>query len=176
MHAGRSGVLTFNGLRPRTPAKRRPSRPRDTYRSRVYAAEVEVLGCPGPKPDLPELTDVVAFVREVELHPWWQSGPVLKRRPVRVTSGSGARRAMADSRDGRIIMPRWSRSRPVVIHELAHLLTPEDRAGHGTEWIDLYLTGLRDVLGGDLAVDLAKALSARNVPGVKLPGYYSSGS
>lgn len=149
------------------------SRPRDSYRSKVYAAESAVYGapCDGMVPDLPELSEVVTFVREVGASEWWP-----RIWLPRVTDGRGSRRPRAFPGQSRISMPRFARTRCMVIHEMAHLIQPRHEASHGQAWVKLYLTGLRDVIGGDTARRLSIEFARRNVPGAGLPGTYSNGS
>lgn len=56
----------------------------------------------------------------------------------RVTDGRRARAAMA-RHDGTIRLPKWSRNRPVILHELAHHLRPKDTAAHGPEFCRTFL-------------------------------------
>jgi len=130
------------------------TRQRDTQRSKLYAAERAV---PGFETDdrLETVADLEAYVSDICNSKWFRAHwPRIKR--IAVHDGRRHRRAVAyDSRGGgywgdmvnTISMPRWSRSRMIVLHEIAHLCVPWMRAAHGWEFADAYLRLVRHFLG-----------------------------
>jgi len=74
--------------------------------------------------------------------------------PPRVEDGRGRRHA-AGSRDV-IKLPRWARTRPVVLHECAHGLATD---GHGPDFVRAYVELLVEFAGSDRAM-LEASLSA----------------
>lgn len=139
------------------------SRERDTQRSKVYAAEREAFGYTfyaSTKPGVP-LSTCETFIRKVE-----SSAYVLRKYPkgrfspphVNVHSGAGNRRATANYRE--IKLPLWSRTKPVMLHELAHVYTPKG-PWHGWEFCATYLDLVRHFLG-KAEHDLLKAAFKKN--------------
>jgi putative metallohydrolase (TIGR04338 family) len=63
-------------------------------------------------------------------------------RTFEVRPGYGHRRATAD-RNGVLQMPRWSRTQLIVLHEMAHCLTPVSYAAHGPEYAGVFLSLVR---------------------------------
>jgi hypothetical protein len=101
--------------------------PRDTQRARLYRAEDEVA----VGRSLPTLERLQAYVEEVRAAAWFVAR--WGERSFEVRPGFGHRHATAD-RDGRLQLPRWSRTELVVLHEMAHPLTPAGYAPHGPEF------------------------------------------
>jgi putative metallohydrolase (TIGR04338 family) len=142
------------------------SRPRDTYRQRVYDAEDAAFRDYGV--DLPELRDVRTYVARVREHPDVQASYARARRAVAVRDGRGRRRAGGSPERG-ISMPCWSRKRWVVLHELAHVFAdpPQQQAWHGEDFVATYVDLVDTMLGEDAARRLVEELNARNVPWTK---------
>ena len=94
-------------------------RPRDSQRKKVYDAERKAFA--GAEVDLPEVVDVERYIHHVcGLGRVKESFPELAWRHI--TVGDGRRRRAAGG-DGRgIYMPRWSRKRWIVLHELGHTI------------------------------------------------------
>lgn len=121
------------------------SAPRDTQRSKVYAAENVVY----PKsPEGLTVAEVQEFVTKVVRSSWWAD-----RYPtglVAVNDGRGRRSACAIGRV-EISIPRWARSRHVVLHELAHIamtrLHGSRVADHGWEFCSAELALVRRFIG-----------------------------
>ena len=77
--------------------------------------------------------------------------------PPRVEDGRGRRHA-AGSREV-IKLPRWARTRPVVLHECAHGLSMD---GHGPDFVRAYVELLVEFLDADRD-DLERSLAAATV-------------
>lgn len=136
---------------------------RDSQRSRVYAAENAAFrGHPEANEPLPAVEDIERFIRHV-----WSLKRVQGTFPKAVVQWrlgqpavrDGRRRRHACGAMGFISMPRWSRVKWVVLHELAHTISRRTDcyiAGHGWEYAATYLTLVRLVLGVE-AHNLLKA-------------------
>jgi len=116
---------------------------RDTQRSKVYQWENLAFDKPahtGVEPEL-ELRDIKKIVTKVA------RDYGLSHRKVRVLDGRGRRSAAYSSGERAIKMPRWSRTRFIVLHELAHwivkVLWPMKAAAHGREFVGIYMELLR---------------------------------
>lgn len=132
----------------RTTAIRAAPRPRDQQRARLYRWEAAHV--------LPldrELLPLAACEALVERVFRWAEGAAAERpgwRPPRVEDGRGRRHACG-SREA-IKLPRWARSRPVVLHECAHGLS-DDR--HGPRFVARYVELLVTFLGFERTALLA---------------------
>lgn len=114
-------------------------RGRDNQRSRVYAWERAAS----------KTAQLEMYMGEMELAdaiewatPIWRSergrvGLAKVKAPTIERPHWGQRRALAHS-DHRITLPRWARNRWVVLHELAHRLTPYDEA-HGPRFVGVLI-------------------------------------
>lgn len=145
-------LVLYLGLPARgTPARRRvtrrgakPKRPRDFQRARVYRWEAaHVLVQPGAAEPLP-LEGCRALVETV--FRWAERPPAgaLAWAPPLVTDGRGRRHA-SGSREA-IKLPRWARTRGIVLHECAHGLA---RDLHGPEFVAVYVDLLAAFAGLD---------------------------
>jgi len=67
-------------------------------------------------------------------------------RSFEVRPGFGHRRATADE-NGVLQMPKWARSELVLLHEVAHCLTPPTFASHGPEYAGVLLALARRSMG-----------------------------
>jgi hypothetical protein len=123
---------------------KRPAAPRDAQRSRVYRWEAEhVLPHDG------EILTLDACARLVEAAFCWAEGDaamVAGWRPPAVTDGRGRRHACG-SREV-IKLPRWARTRPIVLHECAHGLADDK---HGPRFVARYVALLERFMGLDRA-------------------------
>lgn len=105
---------------------------RDTQRQRVYDAERKV---PASPIGTGSMNEIVAFVEKVVGSAWWQ-----RRSRVRtVICKDGRGRVNACAYGNTIKIPRWGRSKMVVLHELAHVLNDSGGAPHGREFAAAYL-------------------------------------
>ena len=149
-------------LRPGLPApavgrqakRTRRARPRDFQRTRVYRWEADHVF---PRVEAEPLS-LAACRGLVEAAYLWAEAPAPGapwRGPPEVTDGRGRRHACG-SRDV-IKLPRWARTRAVVLHECAHGLAPDL---HGPGFVAAYVALLARFAGldeGDLRARLAGA-------------------
>lgn len=140
--------------------------PIDAQRSAVYRAEDRVA-CGRAFVSLGATQD---FVERVTGSPYWQRRPAAPRI-VQVTDGRGRRHACAAAAwfGGELRLPRWVRNPLIVLHELAHLLTPSRCAAHGAEFLADYLALVERFLDPQRAIELAVALRAERVRDVQGP-------
>ena len=117
-------------------------RPRDRQRTRVYRwetiAQKETAASANAYPDFAELPAIQAWV-----HPIWRAergryGLAKAPAPTIERPHWGQHRALAYVERGRITLPRWARTPWLVLHELAHHLTPADEA-HGSRFVGVLI-------------------------------------
>ncbi len=122
------------------------TRPRDNQRSRLYSAE----GISGRH--LPTVTLMQSYVDEVLSSRWFVAR--WGKRRIEVRDGRARRSACAV---GNVIkMPTGMRHESVVLHEVAHVLTPFKYAAHGPEFAGVLLT----LVGHEMGPDAHNALRA----------------
>lgn len=139
-------------------------RPRDNQRSRLYASEWECFGW--PKMEFDDIDELSEYVWKVLSNHWVQQKYELARKMVngevklKISNGSGQRRALARRTDDLmwISFPRKTRARHIVLHELAHILTPMEFAGHGREFARTYLSLVRIIMGVEKEKQLKAAM------------------
>lgn len=116
-------------------------RTRDNQRSRVYtweeAACSALMGRSIHDPEFTKLEQCEAFALPVWRKERGRVGLAGKVAPSVDGPSWGQTRALAHS-DHRITLPRWARSRWVILHELAHRLTPRDEA-HGPRFVGVLM-------------------------------------
>ncbi|MEM7167617.1 MAG: hypothetical protein AAF581_19345 [Planctomycetota bacterium] len=119
------------------------SQPRDQQRARLYDAEEGV----DAGRVFVSLDDTQAFVDSITTSAFWERIPNAPR-VIRVRDGRGRRHACAaDAWFGaELRLPRWSRNQLIVLHELAHTITPSHCASHGPEFAGAYLHLVRRFL------------------------------
>lgn len=114
---------------------------RDNQRSKVYAWERKVVATFGgssiDKPDFDQLQECEAFANPIWRKERGRLGLARMRAPVIERPAWGQRRALAHH-DHRVTLPRWARSKWVILHELAHRLTPDDEA-HGPRFVGVLI-------------------------------------
>jgi len=107
-------------------------RTRDQQRSKVYAWERTCVGRLGNASiyaaEFSTLEECAAFASGVWRKERGRFGIARKVAPAIERPHRGQRRAYAHA-DHRITLPRWARSRWVILHELAHHLTPGEQHG-----------------------------------------------
>ncbi len=131
---------------------------RDTQRSKVYAWEAvavrELAHSSLYDAEFETLEQCIEFAQPIWRKERGRLGLARQRAPSIERPHRGQRRALAHA-DHRITLPRWARSRWVILHELAHRLTPGDEA-HGprfvgvlmglvSRWLDYDATQLMDL-------------------------------
>ena len=134
--------------------RRKPKRPPDFQRSRVYRWEAEhVLPHCGGKLSLEDCRRVIAAA-----YAWYEApSPGSAWMPPRLTDGRGRRHACG-SREV-IKLPRWARTPAIVLHECAHGMA-DDR--HGPGFMAVYVALLERFAGFD-ATQLRASLAAARV-------------
>lgn len=132
------------------------SRARDSQRQRVYDAE-KFLQDVGPR--METVAEIQAYVDHLLSSAWFRRRwPRVARKGIEVRDGRGRRRAVAETIWGvnLIRMPAWSRSKAVILHEVAHHCTDEahglrDVAAHGWQFagtlLELVTHEMDDVYG-----------------------------
>lgn len=140
---------------------------RDTQRSKVYAAErdhslISVIRIEDVK-DIRRF--VMSVMRRKEMKPWRHAFSGSK---LRITDGRGRRKATAygcfqTSYRITITLPRWARSMMVVLHELAHALTPGRYPTHGMEYCTNYLYLIKHVMGIEAYEEMIKCFTVHGV-------------
>ena len=139
------------------------AQPRDTQRQKVYDSENAAFD--KRKSEGMTVAEAQAFIDKC------CSSAVLRRRYPRagieftVTDGRGRRRACFTPWPyNELRMPRWSRSRWVLLHELAHALTfSRKQAWHSWEFCECYLYLVRVFLGRGQEELLKREFKARRV-------------
>lgn len=106
---------------------------------RIYRAEDQTEMRMPPEPMM-SLEEVLDFVRHITSKEWWLRRSLYP--VVRIRDGRGDDRALTYVGDGIMNLPKWSRKRPVIVHELTHILTNYERPHHGVEFaanlLDMY--------------------------------------
>lgn len=108
----------------------------DQQRATLYRAEDGV----DSGRSFADLDAVQEFVDQVTSSAYWERIPGAPQVVV-VRDGRGRRHACANETwfGAELRLPRWSRSARVVLHELAHTITPRGAAGHGPEFAACYV-------------------------------------
>ena len=130
--------------------------PRDNQRARIYLAEGELDA--GRR--LPTVDRMQAWVDGLAATDWFVAR--WGDRAFEVRPGFGHRRATADQ-NGILQMPKWARSELVLLHEVAHCLTPVDVASHGPEYAGVLLALVRRGMGPGPAQLLEDAFGRERV-------------
>ena len=131
-------------------------RPRDSQRARLYRAEGEVDS--GRR--LPSVARMQAYVDALVAADWFLAR--WGERTLEVRPGFGHRRATADQ-NGVLQMPKWARSELVLLHEVAHCLTPVDVAAHGPEYAGVLLALARRAMSPATGQRLEDAFTRERV-------------
>lgn len=133
------------------------TRPRDSRRQRLYdsqehgdysATAIRLLGPGGDKvPSTGSVTieAVQAYVDHVTSAAWfqrrWGRRHITARHKVYGSATGGG---------STITMPPWSRNEMIILHEIAHCLTPSRYAPHGPEFAGVFLTLVRHAAGAEV--------------------------
>jgi len=131
-------------------------RPRDSQRARLYRAE----GTVDPGQKLPTVERMQAWVDGLLATDWFVAR--WGARAFEVRPGFGHRRATADQ-NGVLQMPKWARTELVLLHEIAHCLTPWTLASHGPEYAGVLLALTRRGMGPGPAQLLEDAFARERV-------------
>lgn len=116
-------------------------RPRDMQKERVYRAERSL---PSHDRQLGDgsMATCKTFIDGVTRSPWWTKR--CRVTAVRIRDGRGT--TIARGGWGSVNLPRWARTRLVILHELAHVLTTnttDETAWHGPEFAANFLALVR---------------------------------
>lgn len=168
--SGDAGPADLAALLPRV-TRKTSSRPRDSQRSKLYRAE-EILGTIKPSyPDgfvlsqakggtnnrWPSIEEAQTYVDSLVRARWFQS----RWGQVVITVGkktNGAATGTRHSRwSGTIQLPPWGRSEQVILHEVAHVLTPPGHAWHGPQYAAIMLTLVEHRIGKEAAKALRQS-------------------
>ena len=136
--------------------ERPPVAPRDSQRARLYRAEGEV----DPGRRLPTVPLMQAYVEDLVGVDWFEAR--WGSRAFEVRPGHGHRRATADEH-GVLQMPRWARTELVLLHEVAHCLTPGGGPPHGPEYAGILVCLVRRRMGLGTAQTLEDAFVRQRV-------------
>jgi len=122
--------------------------PRDSQRAKVYRGENEYKTAFG-RQYIDDVLQIQKWVDHIIESAWW-----IQRFPdvvvVEVKDGRGRRRAYGEhigGGNGVIALPRASRCRMTILHELAHTVVPEDQPWHGSEFVQHYLALVDEWMG-----------------------------
>lgn len=146
---------------------------RDSQRSKVYKAERELPEF-HEAPHFPHIESVKSYVLRVQNHPALikKYGEFLSPH---IHVGDGRARRSAGGNAQGIWMPKWSRKKIVILHELAHVIssrkyrvrwvgtTADKIAGHGWQFCEVYLDLVRAMLGNANAEALKASFKKNKV-------------
>ena len=137
--------------------------PRDSQCGRLYQAEGEVKAV--MRDVFPNVGQIQAFVDEILRSHWLQSHFGTRMlAPITVLNGHGQRDATAHHFMSEIRMPRGTRSKFIVLHEVAHILTDrlygqDVTEAHGPQFATLELMVVGHFLGKEDVLDLLAAFA-----------------
>lgn len=151
---------------------------RDSQRSKLYKAEGQVKNLKA-RERLETVPEMQTWVDQIVGSQWWLNyrvpavDPTIRQyvgiqdygppqhRTIRVDDGRGRRCAHGYSH-GVIALPRWCRTRMMVLHEVAHTIQMEEPA-HGRHYARIYLDLFRRWLGKAAYLELKAAFKAGRV-------------
>ena len=132
--------------------------PRDSQRSRVYEAERKVYVVGG----VMTLAECQQWVDGIVSWAWW--APRSRITKVGVRSGRGSTAwAKKEGFLPIIVLPPRQRCKWIILHELAHHMTPSHNASHGPEFCANYVALTRQFLGKEQGDALKVAFRAMKV-------------
>lgn len=144
---------------------------RDVYRSKVYRAE-RVAFADQPLVKRSHERAAARLHEVCETNAAWRAAAGERAdRPVTVNFATG-HTSWARSMDWTIALSRGHVCQDwVILHELAHLPTPNAFPAHGREFTSLYIAIVRDEYGDQIADRLTIALVEAGCPVRRDPGY-----
>lgn len=148
----------------RVPSKTYGRRPRDVQKHRLYAAEHQVFKEDAHIMEWEELQDYVREVlNEKRIRARFPVSVLITegKTKLSVRQGRGSRRAYAvftSSDECCITFPVRFRRKWVVLHELSHILAPQDAQSHGREFCRVYLYVVRCMMGINKEKELKAAM------------------
>lgn len=129
------------------------SRARDSQRQRLYTAENVAFPGGGPAKGLRTIPECQAFVDKVLGSAWAQRR--YGRRAIYVDHK--AKGGHYSPGDRTMSLGMWARTQRVILHEIAHELTPRECAWHGQEFAATHLALVRQFIGQEDADRLRAA-------------------
>ena len=158
------------------------TRPRDHQRSKLYRAEgvleeqwVTIILDDGPpheggtvrihRREWTTVPQVQAFVDRVVGSAWWKKRSSIRRIVVKDGRGSSWARASRSDWFGvpEVSIPKWARSRRVVLHELSHHLTPWEAEAHGAQFASNLIDLVRRFMSAEDADRLVESFRVAKV-------------
>ena len=146
------------------------ARPRDSQRSKVYAAELESGGAAmqNPPARLKTVYRCQAWVDEITNSRWWQFRSGVAKVKVFDGRGTTCARGGYFGNHGKkngwgVNLPKWARSEMVILHELAHILTPVNEPWHGRRFCRNYLALVGRWMSRDSAIKLRACFKKHRV-------------
>jgi putative metallohydrolase (TIGR04338 family) len=144
--------------------------PRDSQRSRIYRAEVKAFyGSRAKGMRFDSLDGLQRFLERAVADPWFKTHFGALSR-IEIRDGRGTRHASSayepDTRRCVFSFPRWARTKPVVLHELAHAASFRRYglvAAHGPEFAAVFLELVERHLGRAARERLRRAFVLQNV-------------
>lgn len=141
---------------------------RDSQRSKVYKSE---NATPMRNETPMSFEETIAFVRKIEKSNYWLDHNFDAIRPLEIADGRGTRQAYAEFWY-KISLPKWSRIKLVILHELAHIAISRTMsspteiktvAAHGREFCKVYLGLVRHYMGKKAHDELRDSFKAHRV-------------
>ena len=122
-------------------------KPRDSQRSKVYRAETRAWQrINGQNTEFDTIVEVREWVDRIIASCWRKKlYPHITR--VMVGDGRGRQHAAGNPWRRKIWMPRWSRSKLVILHELCHVFIPPHLPWHGCDFARAELEAVRRWIG-----------------------------
>ncbi len=118
---------------------------RDYQRSKCYASEASIVGRIPNNPRYETVPEIEAYLDKVMSRAWFKKRWELRTRP-RILAGQAHRKAV--SYGGCIALPKWARSRLIILHELAHEVDCRYTGyGHGRYWARSFLEMVKFEMG-----------------------------
>lgn len=131
----------------------------DSRRSNLYRAEsmfAKMMDVPRFRPEFDSLEAVADYVRDLLRRAWWQRR--YKRLTIHVKDGRGGYNARASHGGSTIQLPRRSRSRLVLLHELTHTVVTPKRLPHASHG-RLFAARFRELVGWEFGDTKREALT-----------------
>lgn len=144
---------------------------RDSQKSKVYRAE-GLVKKPDANERLETVEEIQAWINSITRKRWWRTYRLpsaekashrkysIPYKSIEVRDGRARRNASGGF--GVIKMPRWSRTKLIILHEVAHAIQTE-RPSHGRQFARIYLDLVSRFIGVEAATQLKGAYVAVGV-------------
>jgi putative metallohydrolase (TIGR04338 family) len=134
---------------------------RDSQRGKINKAQAEIdFG-----KELPTVPEIEAYLKKIMATKWWLDRWPYKKN-IQVKDGHHCRWARGingGKNGGTIILPRWARHERTILHEVAHVLTPQHTVAHGPEFASIFLGLVTRFMGKDSGEKLRLAFVKNGV-------------